>query len=139
MWDADLFVHAIGTKGEYTFGYPAQLRYINKRLLQTVDAILKLSKTKPVIILQGDHGDRRDHDMRELDKTDVSESYENLIAILGPAPVNKNLYEGMTNVNILRAVTSGLFGGKFEKLPDRSIYSTWQHPFQYTDVTDRIK
>lgn len=50
--------HSAGfdNKASYTKAYRDQLIYINKRVVQTVDSILKTSATPPVIILQSDHG-----------------------------------------------------------------------------------
>lgn len=139
IWDADLYVNVIASKAEYTTGYPEQLQYVNQRIIHTIDQILASSKTPPVIILQGDHGPRRDHSMATIDHTDASQSYENLVAILAPQSVRKNLRDDMSSVNIMRAVISGLFGSKFEKLPDQSLYSTWEHPYSYIDVTKRVR
>jgi len=138
LWDANGFVFGVGSGEEYFRQYPQQVQYINKLMLRTVDLIQSQSTIKPVIIIQGDHGSRKGHDMTSLEGTDPTESYENLMAIAAPPSVRKNLYDSITPINLPRALLSGLFGGPFQKLPDRSIYSTWVNPYEYTDVTDKI-
>jgi len=128
-----------GTPALYKSGYAAQATYLSKLMLDAVDKILKNSKTPPIIILQGDHGSKVELNQQLLEKTNVNECFPNLNAYFVPPSVRKNLYEGITPVNSFRMIFNGLFDDKFPKLPDKSYYSGWLTPFDFIDVTNRIK
>lgn len=137
--DGSHFYDNGGTPAEYTRGYAGQVTYISKLVLDTVDQILKKPGTRPVIILQGDHGSKLKLDQELLEKTDVNECFPNLNAFLVPPKVRGLLYDGITPVNSFRLIFNGLFGDEFPRLPDRSYYSSWTLPFRFTEVTARIK
>jgi hypothetical protein len=124
-------------KDEYRSRYIAQMSYVNRRVLEAVDAILRQSKRPPIIILQGDHGARMHLDWESHEKTDVRETYSILNAYLVPQKVRDCLYDGITPVNTFRILLSSLYGAKYKKLPDRSYYSPAEHPYAFVDVTRR--
>ena len=43
-------------KEVYRVGYPGQIQYINKRMLEILPLLIENSSSPPIIILQGDHG-----------------------------------------------------------------------------------
>jgi hypothetical protein len=137
-WDASAFFAVGGTKDEYQRGYIGQLEYVNTRILQIVDHLVKLSSTPPIIILQGDHGSREYLDQNSLARSDVREAFRNFNAFLVPSQVRKNLYASITPVNSFRMVLDGLFGMNYPRMPDISYYSTWDHPFDDIDVTQKV-
>ena len=51
--------HFQGKPQDYITGYNEQVMYVNQLLRKTIDAILDNSKTRPIIILQADHGPGR--------------------------------------------------------------------------------
>jgi len=126
------------TRDQYRAGYIAQLQYVNRQTLAAVDAVLSRSARPPVIILQGDHGSRMNLDWTSLAGTDLREPFTNLNAYLVPPRVRGHLYSTITPVNTFRIVFDSLFNTRHQRLPDRSYYSTAQHPLQFTDVTYRI-
>ncbi len=74
---------------EFRERYRAQLEYLNDRLLETVDEILRLSSEPPVIVLWADHGsasrmDWVEADPREVDPELVLERTGILFAALTP-------------------------------------------------------
>lgn len=126
------------TPQQYRDGYVSQVQYINGRVLQTVDAILKGSSRPPIIILQGDHGSRLHLDWESLAKTDLREPFSILNAYHVPASVRPYLYPRITPVNTFRVLLTHRFGAKYPLLPDRSYYSTAAQPYNFVDVTRAI-
>lgn len=137
MADASWLLGRI-TPEQYKSRYIAQLKYVNKRALEAIDAILSKSRTRPVIILQGDHGSRMNLDWDSLDRTDLREPFSILNAYYVPDKVRKSLYDTITPVNSFRLVLSNLFGEKYRKISDRSFYSTASEPLHFSEVTKLI-
>jgi hypothetical protein len=126
------------TKDEYRRGYIAQLQYVNKRTLEAVDAILRQSKHRPIIIIQGDHGSRMNLDWESLARTDLREPFANLNAYLVPDKVRLDLTDKITPINSFRIILTDVFGAQLPRLPDRNFYSTESHPYDFVDVTERL-
>lgn len=126
------------TRDEYRAGYTAQLAYVNRRTLAAVDAILRLSKRRPIIIIQGDHGSRMNMDWTSLERTDLREPFSILNAYLVPSRVRRGLYPTISPVNSFRVVLSREFGWSLPLLPDRTFYSTAAEPYAFTEVTRLI-
>ncbi len=138
LWDGSHYMGVGGTPETYREGYRNQIRYINKLVLETVDAILDQPGPKPVIVLQGDHGSKVGLDQGSLQKTDVRECFGILTAVHAPESVRQRLAEDVTPVNLFRHVLGGLFGDALPSLPERSYYSTWEKPFELVDVTESL-
>jgi hypothetical protein len=84
--------------------------YINKRVLELVDSLIKNSTTPPIIIIQGDHGSHI-----------ISGGYDKhkiLSAYYLPGAEDA-LYETITPVNTFRIVLDRYFGKEYELLPDK--------------------
>lgn len=129
----------IGTKEDYLLGYPEQLAFADKMITETVDAILRDSKTPPVIILQGDHGSGLLLDWDSAKKTCKRERLAILNAYYIPGGEYQQLYATITPVNSFRVVFNAVFGLNLPLLEDRSYYSAWYTPYQMIDVTDKIE
>ena len=123
---------------QYKAGYISQLKYVNHRTLQAIDAILKQSKTRPVIIIQGDHGSRFSLDWESLEKTDLREPFSIFNSYLVPSQARAHLYDKITPVNTFPVLLNSIFGANFKLQPDRSFYSTAEEPLDFTDVTAQI-
>jgi hypothetical protein len=139
FWDGSHYFEVGGTQAMYAKGYTGQLQWVNQRVLETVDAIVKSSKTQPIIILQGDHGSRAHLNHNALSKSDVTESFRNLNAYLVPASARQHLYPGITPINSFRVVLNAVFGHTLPLLPDRSFYTTWDRPYDPVDVTAHVE
>lgn len=126
-------------KEDYRKGYAGQEKYIAMLALKMVDAILAKSKTKPIIIIQGDHGPKSGLDQNDLAKTDIDECFPILNAYYGPSTLTDKLYPEISPVNSFRLVFAALSNEKPELLPDKSYYSPFGRPMQLTDVTNRLK
>ncbi len=127
------------TRPQYIQGYIGQLQYINQRVLEAVDAILRQSSHPPIIIIQGDHGSRMNLDWESLARTDLREPFSILNAYFVPPHVRERLYDTITPVNSFRIVLSAQFGADYPPLPDRSFFALVDHSFEFMDVTDVIE
>lgn len=126
-----------GDRAEYRERYIGQLRFVNGQVLEAIDTILATSGVRPIILLQGDHGPRQFLDWKSLKGTNVQETYGNLSAYELPGgDADKVFYSGISPVNSFRLLFDHVFGAHFERLPDRSFYSTLDFPYEYTDVTN---
>jgi hypothetical protein len=126
------------TPEEYRKGYTDQLRYVNRRVLAAVDTILRRSRKRPVIILQGDHGSRMNLDWESQERTDLREPFSILNAYHVPPRVREKLYDTMSPVNSFRILLRELFGASYRTLADRSFYSTASRPTEFSEVTDLL-
>jgi hypothetical protein len=127
------------TPAEYRKGYIGQLQYVNRRVLGAIDRILRLSKKRPIIILQGDHGSRMTLDWESLEKTDVRETFSIMNAYFVPDQVRKDLYDTITPVNTFRIILTNLFGAAMAQLPDKTYYSRASKPFDFIDITTQVQ
>ncbi len=123
---------------QYQEGYTGQLQYINRKVLEAVDAIQKNSRRQPVIIIQGDHGSRMNMDWVSQQKTDLREPFSILNAYYVPPAMRQKLYSDITPVNTFRILFDTLFDANYPLLPDRSYFATVDHPMEFTDVTELL-
>lgn len=130
--------------------YVGQVQFVNGRLEELVDALLSGEGKKPVIIFQGDHGPSYAGNpasvevspgVREPTDEYIRERSGILNAYYLPAPGGGTaaLYDGISPANSFREVFNLYLGTEMERLPDRCYYSTYRRPFDFTDVTDRLK
>ena len=126
------------TPEQYKSRYVAQLQYVNRCVLEAVDAILQQSARPPIILLQGDHGSRMTLDWESLANTDLREPFSILNAYYVPKKVRADLYDTITPVNSFRILLTDLFDANYPRLPDRSFYSTAAHPYDFTEVTELV-
>lgn len=104
-------------------GYIEQVRFVNNRVLQVIDRILAVSTTRPIIILQGDHGSWSSRFEPGIAHQDVeAERMSILNAYLVPDQVEALLYPTITPANTFRAIDRGLFGEPVDLLPDERRY-----------------
>ena len=119
-------------------GYLEQLIYLNGRITQIVDAILQHSSREPIIIIQSDHGPAFEFSMDTPSESLYQERMRILNAYYLPAEARSMLYPTITPVNSLRLVFNYLFATGLPLLEDQSYFSTYQTPYQFTNVTDSI-
>ncbi|MCZ6529467.1 MAG: hypothetical protein O6949_03925 [Chloroflexi bacterium] len=48
------------------------------------------------------------------------------------------IYPHITPVNTFRVVFNQVFGGNYERLPDRALYSEYVTPYDFIDVTGGV-
>ena len=111
---------------EYKVKYPDQVRYINQRIEKIVDQILRDSPHPPIIIIQGDHGPA---------PFDVIERrMKNLNAYYLPESARGKLYPSISPVNTFRVIFDKYFNQSFPMLEDKSLFSEYDIPYNYTEV-----
>jgi sulfatase-like protein len=91
--------------------YVEQIKFLNKRLVEITQTILRDSEIPPIIIIQGDHGF-----LPKEEKVGI------IHALYFPDGGSEMLYPGMTPVNTFRSILNYYFDYDFERLPDRSFY-----------------
>jgi hypothetical protein len=119
--------------GEYIEGYRNQVAYVNSQLEAVVTHLLEDSDVPPVIVLFGDHGP----DSNSGRVSYIQERMTNLIAIRAPTG-DAGLYPDITLVNVFRVIFNEVFGADYPLLPDRVLYSEYDTPYDFRDVTDKI-
>jgi len=96
-------------------GYRDQIMFINRRIVQIVEAILEKSSNPPIIILQGDHGwvwdERRNRSLN---------------AYYLPEGGNTLIYPEISPVNTFRVVLNRYFGANYDLLPDIYYYASFE-------------
>jgi hypothetical protein len=141
-WRRDPGVKARQDRGERLTEYIPLFRdqtvFIESRILAVIDRILEQQARPPIIILQSDHGPgSRLHD-RDPERSDLNERFPILNAYLFPGGAGESLYPTVTPVNTFRIVFNRFFGGRLALLSERNYFSSWDEPYRYVDVTDRI-
>lgn len=129
---------AVASREEYVDGYRHQLTYITQATMIAIERILENSAKPPVIIIQGDHGPGSLLDHRNLDRTNLRERMSILNAYLIPEMDPDPLYPQISPVNSFRVLFNHYLGTGYPLLEDRSYFSTIEHPFQFTDVTEKL-
>lgn len=115
--------------GSYSFtgdddpGYTNAIRYLDSRLPGIFKKILSESKVPPVIIIQGDHGYYLEERMAILN------------AYYFPGDGARVLYPTISPVNSFRLMFNQYFGGNYTLLPDRSLLSDRNDPYQFEEVS----
>ncbi|HJS17969.1 MAG TPA: sulfatase-like hydrolase/transferase [Anaerolineales bacterium] len=115
--------------GPYAEGYQNQMTYINKRMLEAIDAVLSESKTPPIIIVQGDHGpwlQPKEKRFWILNAYYLPQGYD-------------HLYPTITPVNTFRLVFNSYFGGRYDMLPDISYFSPVPKLYEFSEVPNRCR
>ncbi|MFQ5872425.1 MAG: hypothetical protein ACE5JL_01290 [Dehalococcoidia bacterium] len=135
--DGDHLIRTGGiTRGEYIRRYRDQLKFINEKLVETIDRIVENSPRRPIIILQADHGPGSLLVQESVERTYLKERLTILNALLLPGVEGSELYDGISPVNTFRIIFNLYFGTQYELLEDRSYFSAWTRPYEFIDVTD---
>jgi hypothetical protein len=112
----------------YLRGYPDQINFLNKRVLEVIESILELSTDPPIIILQADHGAL------------MHVGQEGRMAILNayyfPDKNYSALYKSISPVNSFRVIFNQFFGQDFRLLEDLSLYSDYLDPINYSPIIE---
>ena len=115
--------------GPYAKGYQNQLTFLNKKMLEAVDAILANSDTPPIIVIQGDHGPWLQTNAKRM---------RILNAYYLPGH-NDKVYPTITPVNTFRLIFDTYFGGKYDMLPDISYFSPVPKLYQFSEIPNPCK
>jgi hypothetical protein len=113
----------------YAKGYQNQLTFLNKKVLEAVDAILANSDTPPIIVFQGDHGP-------------WLQTKENRMKIFNAYYLpgnNDKLYPTISPVNTFRLIFDTYFHGKYDMLPDISYFSPVPNLYDFSEIPNRCE
>jgi hypothetical protein len=75
----------------------------------------------------------------EQDVKFLKAQFKILNAYYLPNGGEKYLYDSISPVNTFRVIINAYFGEHLELLPDRSYYSNYIMPYNFVDVTDKVK
>lgn len=122
--------------------YLEQLRYVNRRVLEVVDAIIAQSQHPPIIIIQSDHGTAttiREDVPLDRQREFARERMSILNAYFVPNAYKEDLYREISPVNSFRVVFRHLFKEELDLLPDRCYLSWYRAPYVFSDVTQVVR
>lgn len=128
------------TSQAYIAGYAAQVAYIDSQVLAMARDIIARSKTPPIIIIQGDHGPSATFYHNIVSDEGIHERFPIFNAYFLPGGSDAyEPYDSITPVNTFRLILNKYFGTNLEFLEDRSYQSKLFDPYNFIDVTDRIR
>ena len=130
--------HFNGTFSQYRTGYAGQVRFVNDQLLAIVDQILAKypDGAKPVILFQGDHGSGAMYHHDIADRGILWERSSIFYAYYVPPGVAFDPGPAVTPVNTFRLLFNGLFGERYERLPDKTYFAPWTRPYDQTELKE---
>ena len=126
--------------------YVRAVRCLNVRLVTVVDSLLARSSRPPIIIIQADHGHGgitsdalfgKFVPLRRLPVSSILERTSVFAAYYLPDGGNAVLYDSITPVNVFPLVLDHYFGTAIPTQPDRTYWSEFADPFQFTEITLR--
>jgi hypothetical protein len=103
-------------EAENQIKYLKQLKYTNKLIKDCIETILSHAKSKPIIIIQGDHGFRY-----LTNKNQLTESFTILNAYYFPDQNYNSIYDSISPVNSFRVIFNKYFNSNLPLLKDSSI------------------
>jgi hypothetical protein len=120
-------------------GYTDQVKFINKNIQDVVNHILENSATKPIIIIQGDHGPdfwsiRTSDEIFEAETWDIASHRMRILNAYYFPDNSEGLYPTITPVNTFRLVFDKYFGKNYEMLKDISRFSHFGKPYDFTEI-----
>ncbi|MEJ8803610.1 hypothetical protein [Pontibacter sp. H249] len=126
-------------KAAYIKGYIDQVRYGNKELLKTIDAIQSRKNRKSIIILQGDHGPWSLPGFKIKDNAGYAERMSILNAVYLPdSEPREQLYNEISPVNTFRLIFNNYFNAGFKLKEDKVFFSGYENKFHFKDITDSL-
>lgn len=138
--DDGLALDRVAGEGWYRRRYLEQLRWLNARVLERIDALVARADRDSVVLLVGDHGARGFLEARHLadpvrrQAEQVREVMSVLAAYRVPPGVRARLDAGTGAVNAMRAVAGELLGLPLPPLPERSFLSPLRRPGDLVEV-----
>lgn len=127
-----------GTTDEYIQGYRGQVAFLNKKLMEVVSGILDSSDSKPIIILQGDHGPGAYLNWDYMEENCFKERMSILNAYYLPGAPEGLVYDSITPVNTFRLVLDTYLQTDLGTLEDRSYFSLWNSLYELEEVSDQL-
>jgi hypothetical protein len=115
-----------------------QIKFMNKNFMKLIPQLLD-SKNKPIIILQGDTGSGHAINWESPSDDMIIERMSNLNAIYLPDSNYEKMYDGITPVNTFRIIFNEYFGEDYELHDDENFWSDGDHPYNFNNISEKIK
>ena len=121
----------------YIEGYLNQVRYLNDRLLETVNYLITNSEAPPIIVLQSDHGPGAS--IIGESPSPISYQYEKLsnLNLLYLPNCNAQISPNITPVNTFRLIFSECFSLDIELIEDKVYFSNYITPYELREVNPK--
>lgn len=123
--------------------YLNQLIFVNKKVKILIDEILSKSNIQPIVILQADHGSGSFYSDPESvnhpTESNLNERMRIFNAYYLPTDRFNFLYDSITPVNSFRLILNYYFHANYQLLKDQSYYSTYERPYKFINVTNRLR
>tara|TARA_Y100000591_G_scaffold331984_1_gene367698 strand:+ start:6386 stop:7948 length:1563 start_codon:yes stop_codon:yes gene_type:complete len=119
--------------------YLNQLIFVSKKLREVIDKILQKSSTKPIIVIQGDHGPATFFPEGPWPKNPTEKMLKERLGIINAIflPDNKKLfYDTISPVNTFRLILNEYFGANYKLLKDNNYYAPFWKSSEIIDVTN---
>lgn len=130
---------ARGTHESYERGYADAVHFLNGRIVEIVEGIIRRSRRPFVIYMQGDHGPGAGLTSEYSAQTNVRERFGILLAVRLPGGDRGAVAPDITPVNAFRLLLNRAIGTALPNLANRSYFSTWPRPFDLVDVTEQLR
>ena len=120
--------------------YIGQLKFTNYKTKILIEQLLK-KKKETEIILQSEHGSAfmgHDKDWNHPENALIRERSLILNAIFLNNENIKGLYAEISSVNTFRVVFNNIFNEKFQILNDSTYFSSYESPYNFINVTDKL-
>ena len=128
---------------EYRACYRNQVIYLNRRVLDMLDAVIERSPRDVVIVMQGDHGPPSSLKSQrgELPGVAYRERFSilNAYRLPGKDPERIGIYQDISPVNSFRVIMNAYFGTDYKPLENRSYMSGWNKLYNLREVTDKVR
>ena len=102
---------------ELRIRYIEFLQYSNNKYLQLLNGILKKAKRNTIVVFMSDHGSRL-----FTEPSEIKYQFSTINAIYLPDKNYQRFYNGISNVNVLRALLNSVFDENLPLLQDKSFY-----------------
>lgn len=128
-----------GSDSIYQEGYLGQVEFVNAQMQLVVDAILKKSKTPPVILIQADHGSGLLTDFSAAERTCIKERFSPFAAYYLPGMEQDDIPPDLTTVNLFRVIFNHYFQTDLPILENKQYYyKDTVYVYRLVDVTSRV-
>jgi hypothetical protein len=128
-----------GSESDYRSGYVGQVEFVNSQMKQVIDAILKESKTPPIILIQADHGSGLLTDFSSAENTCIKERFSPFAAYYLPGISPEEIPQNLTTVNLFRIVFNHYFKASLPLLKNETYYyRDTVYIYRRVNVTSRL-
>lgn len=116
--------------------YVDQVKYVNSRIKKLVNSIMDKSETKPIIIIQGDHGwTFESYGKMPVSDKAINERMSIFNAYYFPDK-SEFLYPGITPVNTFVKLFNSYFNTSYKSQNDTSFFSVYDEPYKFINAKE---